>query len=70
MKNINKEARWRGAGFGDYECTLCWERVSGNRERYCPYCGATMYNDTEWEKALEKFKWEDEFDEILSFLFQ
>lgn len=60
MNNTNKQARWKGAGMGDYECTLCWETVSGNRNRYCPHCGATMYTDAEWEKALEEFKLEDE----------
>ena len=58
--NINKQARWKGAGMGDYYCSLCRKTVSGNRLRYCPRCGAEMYTDKEWEKALEEFKFEDE----------
>ena len=55
-----RQARWKGAGMGDYYCSLCCETVSGNRERYCPACGAEMYTDAEWERALEEFKLEDE----------
>ncbi len=62
--NTNKLARWKGAGMGDYYCSLCCETVSGNRLRYCPGCGAQMYTDKEWEKALEEFKLEDEIYEI------
>jgi hypothetical protein len=64
MNNTNKQARWKGAGMGDYYCSLCCETVSGNRERYCPACGAEMYTDAEWERALERFKLEDEIYEI------
>lgn len=59
-----RQARWKGAGMGDYYCSLCCKTVSGNRERYCPSCGAEMYTDAEWEKALERFKLEDEIYEI------
>lgn len=55
-----RQARWKGAGFGDYYCSLCCKTVSGNRERYCPACGAEMYTDAEWARALEEFKLEDE----------
>lgn len=55
-------ARWKGAGMGDYECTLCGETVSGNRERYCPYCGATMYTDDEYDEMLRAWAAEDEAD--------
>ena len=37
-----KEARWKGAGMGDYYCSLCQETVSGNEFKYCPFCGAKM----------------------------
>lgn len=53
-------ARWKGAGMGDYYCSLCCKTVSGNRLRYCPRCGALMYTDTEWERAQKEFKLEDE----------
>ena len=60
MNNTNKQSRWKGAGMGDYYCGWCGKKVSGNRERYCPECGAEMYTDKEWERALEEFKLEDE----------
>ena len=37
-----REARWKGAGVGDYYCSLCQETVGGNNFRFCPYCGAKM----------------------------
>ena len=57
-----RQARWKGAGFGDYECTLCGEVVSGNRERYCPACGAEMYTDDEYDEMLREWASEDEAD--------
>ena len=45
MNNTNKQARWKGAGMGDYYCSLCCKTVSGNRLRHCPACGAEMYTD-------------------------
>ena len=33
---------WKGAGMGDYYCSLCCEEVSGNRHKFCPNCGAKM----------------------------
>lgn len=41
-----REARWKGAGMGDYYCSLCQYQMSG-RTKFCPECGAKMY-DT-WE---------------------
>jgi hypothetical protein len=64
MDNTNKQARWKGAGMGDYYCSLCCKTVSGNRARYCPACGAEMYTDAEWERALKEFKLEDEIYEL------
>ena len=37
-----RQARWKGAGMGDYMCSLCNMVVSGNRYHYCPNCGALM----------------------------
>ena len=34
--------RWKGAGMGDYFCSLCSEVVSGNEHNFCPNCGAKM----------------------------
>lgn len=36
-----REARWKGAGLGDYYCSLCQHTISG-RTRFCPECGAKM----------------------------
>lgn len=40
------EGRWKGAGMGDYRCSICDETVSGNSYKYCPYCGAKMDGGT------------------------
>lgn len=40
-----KSARWKGAGMGDYTCSLCDETVNGNDYKYCPNCGAYMKED-------------------------
>lgn len=38
-----KEARWKGAGMGDYYCSLCGSVYSGGDEyNFCPNCGAKM----------------------------
>ena len=42
-----KHARWKGAGLGDYYCSLCNETYSIGAERvkdwyFCPSCGARM----------------------------
>ena len=58
--NTEKIARWKGAGMGDYYCSLCYETVSGNRERECPNCGALMYTDEEYAMKLTEWEAEDE----------
>ena len=57
-----RRARWKGAGMNDYYCSLCCETVSGNRERYCPSCGAEMYTDDEYDEMLRSWAAEDEAD--------
>ena len=42
LKSEPRHGRWKGAGMGDYMCSLCAMVVSGNRYHYCPYCGARM----------------------------
>ena len=37
-----REGRWKGAGMGDYYCSLCGHNVSGNEKRVCPKCKARM----------------------------
>lgn len=37
-----KEGRWKGAGMGDYSCSLCGHIVSENTKRICPECKARM----------------------------
>ena len=37
-----REARWKGTGFGDYQCSWCGEVVSGCRDNYCRECGSKM----------------------------
>ena len=40
---VQKEGRWKGAGMGDYYCSLCCETYTGGNEyKYCPNCGAKM----------------------------
>jgi hypothetical protein len=57
------EARWKGAGMGEYYCSLCCE-VGDNREQRCPKCNALMYTDEEYAKKIEEWKLEDElYDE-------
>lgn len=37
------EARWKGAGMGDYYCSRCCATYSGGEAyNYCPNCGANM----------------------------
>lgn len=38
----SETARWKGAGMGDYDCSYCGERVSGNSLKYCPKCKRRM----------------------------
>lgn len=41
-----EEGRWKGAGMGDYYCSLCNTTYSGGDEyNYCPNCGAKMKED-------------------------
>lgn len=42
MYETKEEARWKGAGMGDYYCSLCGEVVSGNHLSECPNCKAKM----------------------------
>ena len=38
-----RKGRWKGAGMGDYYCSLCCNTYSGGDEfNYCPNCGAKM----------------------------
>ncbi len=37
-----REGRWKGAGMGEYYCSLCCHTVSGNELRVCPECHARM----------------------------
>ena len=38
-----KQGRWKGAGMGDYYCSLCLEQYSGgNKLDFCPNCNAKM----------------------------
>lgn len=57
--NTNKEARWKGAGLGDYYCSLCCE-VGDVRKQRCPNCHAQMYTDEEWASKLAEWEAEDE----------
>ena len=61
---VVRQARWKGAGFGDYECTRCSDIVSGHLHRYCPNCGAMMYTDAEWEEELRAWAAEVEADKM------
>ena len=42
LKKAVVHGRWKGAGMGDYCCSLCSEVVSGNEHNFCPNCGAKM----------------------------
>lgn len=42
------EGRWKGAGMGDYYCSLCCSQYSGADEyNYCPNCGAKMKGEND-----------------------
>ena len=59
-----KLARWKGAGMGEYYCSLCCE-VGDIRERVCPHCHASMYTDKEYAEAKAWWALEDSLDELL-----
>ena len=59
MNNTNKEARWKGAGMGDYYCSLCCE-YGDHRNQRCPHCNALMYEDHEYMAKLMEWEAEDE----------
>lgn len=59
-------ARWKGAGMGDYYCSLCCETVSGDRELRCPKCNALMYTDKEYAEKKAWWALEDSLDNIWS----
>ena len=64
--NTNKEARWKGAGMGDYYCSLCCETVSGNRELRCHKCNALMYTDKEYAEKKALWALEDSLYDLLA----
>lgn len=59
MNNTNKEARWKGAGLGDYYCSLCCE-VGDIRSLRCPKCNARMYTNEEYNEKAKEWEAEDE----------
>lgn len=59
MNNTNREARWKGAGMGDYHCSLCCE-YGDNRNQRFPHCNALMYTDEEYATKLAEWEAEDE----------
>ena len=62
--NTNKEARWKGAGMGEYYCSLCCE-FGDVRERRCPQCHALMYTDKEYAESKAWWALEDSLENIL-----
>lgn len=46
LNRFDESARWKGAGLGDYYCSLCQHLQSG-RPRVCPNCGTEMDNSEE-----------------------
>ena len=59
MMNKDKQARWKGAGMGEYYCSLCCE-VGDIREQRCPNCHALMYTQQEYEQKMKEWELEDE----------
>ena len=46
LKLPKREARWKGAGLGDYYCSLCCSQYSGgDKYNICPNCGAQMESE-------------------------
>lgn len=63
MNNTNKEARWKGAGMGDYYCSLCCE-VGDIRSLRCPKCNARMYTNEEYNEKAKEWEAEDEAERM------
>ena len=59
MMNKDKQARWKGAGMGEYYCSLCCE-VGDIREQRCPNCHALMYTQQEYVQKMKEWELEDE----------
>ena len=59
--NTNREARWKGAGMGEYYCSLCCE-IGDVRERRCPNCNALTYTDKEYAEKEAFWALEDSLD--------
>jgi hypothetical protein len=59
MNNTNKEARWKGAGMGDYYCSFCCE-VGDIRSLRYPHCNARMYTNEEYNAKAKEWEAEDE----------
>lgn len=57
--NTNKQARWKGAGLGDYYCSLCCE-VGDIWEQRCPNCNALMYTNEEYNAKVKEWEADDE----------
>lgn len=57
-----RTARWKGAGMGDYICSLCWE-YGDHRNQRCPHCNALMYEDHEYMAKLMEWEAEDKREE-------
>ena len=58
--NEDKQARWKGAGMGEYYCSLCQEVVDNNRRLRCPNCHALMYTQKEYEQMMKEWELGDE----------
>ena len=58
----DKQARWKGAGTGEYYCSLCCE-VGNVREQRCPNCHALMYTQKEYEQMIKEWELEDELND-------
>jgi hypothetical protein len=42
-EGLRAKGRWKGAGMGDYYCSVCCNQYSGGNEyNFCPNCGAKM----------------------------
>lgn len=46
LPSAERRGRWKGAGMGDYNCSLCGHLQSG-KTNYCPNCGAKMEGEKE-----------------------